>query len=83
MQKTNIIYIVPGLIPSEGSWPFYVEKSVFTSPDMKSPGVVREVLTLNYVNRVQEMVPGTVLGTRHDFPMNFSMIWKTFIILVL
>lgn len=74
MQKTNIIYIAPGLIPSEGSQPFYEERSFFTSPNMKSLGVVREVLTLKNANRVQESVPGTVLGTRHDFPMYFSMI---------
>lgn len=74
MQKINVIYIAPGLIPSEGSRAFYEEKSFFTSSDMKSPGVVREVLTLKNMNRVQERGPGMVLGTRHNFPMYFSII---------
>lgn len=64
------------MIPSEGPQPFYEEKSLFISPDMKSPGVVREVLTLKNVSGVQQRAPGTVLGTRHTFHVYFSVILR-------
>lgn len=41
---------------------------------MKSPGVVREALTLKNMNRVQKRAPGIVLSMRHTFDIHFSMI---------